>query len=156
VLFQLLTGRHLLGAETRFEAELLGRQLRARGEDPLPRRMPGVEELSPRRTAAYLRRLINLSPRFIEKETRKLPEGLRPILRKALAPQPEDRMNSGEELARALREYLDRSGVHYGRRELAAEVEALREATRPSLEDSSFPLFQGLVARLWRRKQPGS
>ncbi|HSP77798.1 MAG TPA: serine/threonine-protein kinase [Myxococcaceae bacterium] len=150
VLFQILSGRHLLGAEARFEAELRSRQLRARGESPSSRRTEGLEELSPRRTAAYLRRLITLSPQFIDEETLPLSEGLRPILRKALAPRPEDRMASGSELAGALKGYLERTWPHYGRLELAAEVESLREAALHGLEET--PPRKGRLFRRKRRK----
>ncbi|MGZ3460633.1 MAG: serine/threonine-protein kinase, partial [Archangium sp.] len=136
VFLQLLTGRHLLDAVARHEAELLSRQLRVRGEFTDPSRVPGLEELNATRTAELMKRIRQLTPRDVEEATRSLPEGLRPILHRALAPEREDRYDSGAELSQALRDYLWNSGRRYGRAELAAEVSAL---TRAALEDLEEP-----------------
>jgi serine/threonine-protein kinase len=126
VLLQLLTGQHLLGAVARYEAELLGRQMRARGDG----RMPGFDELSASRTLDLMKRFRQLTPQDVQAAARSLPEGLRPIIHQTLAPQREDRYATGAELGRALRDYLWNSGVRYGRAELVAEVSALMEASQ--------------------------
>jgi eukaryotic-like serine/threonine-protein kinase len=130
VLYQLLTGRHLLGAEARFEAELRSRAVRVRGKEPDLGHLPGMEELLSGPSTAFRHRLGQLSPRFVEEATHALPEGLRPLLCRALAPQPAERIGSGEELSRALRDHLRRAWPHYGRREMMAEVSALLAVSR--------------------------
>jgi serine/threonine protein kinase len=121
VFLQLLTGRHLLDAEERHEAELRSRQLRARGE------MGGasLEELSAPRTAELLRRTRELRPAQVEAALQAVPEVPRALLRRLLAPKREDRYATGAELARALRDHLWSKGWRYGRSELLAELAAL-------------------------------
>jgi len=123
ILLQLLTGEHLLHAAARHEAELLSRQLRARGDG----RVPGLEELSASRTGELMKRMRQLSSQHVQAATRSLPEGLRPIIHRALAPRREDRYATGAELAQALRDHLWSSGLRYGRAELAADVSSLTQ-----------------------------
>jgi serine/threonine-protein kinase len=132
VLLQLLTGQHLLDAVARHEAEVLSRQLRARGDG----RVPGLEALSASRTGALMKRMRQLTPQQVQVASRSLSEGLRPIVQRALAPQKEERYATGAELALALRDHLWSSGVRYGRAEMAAEVSFL---TKVSLEDLEQP-----------------
>jgi len=155
VFLQMLTGRHLLEAVARHEAELLSRQLRVRGEFTDPSRVPGLEELGATRTAELMKRIRQLTPRDVEEATRSLPEGLRPILHRALAPEREDRYDSGAELSQALRDYLWSSGRRYGRAELVAEVSSLTRATPVDLEEPSGPPKRGKGGPKGRREGPG-
>jgi serine/threonine-protein kinase len=155
VLLQLLTGRHLFDAEARYEAELRVRQLRARGDFPGASRVPGLEELGPTRTSELMRRIRLLSTQQVEEATRSLPEGLRSILHRVLAPRREDRYPTGAELSQALRDYLWASGQRYGRTELAAEVSALHEAAlRDGEGEPSDAPKRGGAAHRVRRKGP--
>lgn len=153
VLLQLLTGRHLFEATARHEAELRGRQLRARGDFPGADRVPGLEELGAVRTHELTRRIRKLTSQQVQEATRGLPEGLRSILHRALAPRPEDRYDTAAELAWALREYLWTTGPRYGRPELKAEVAALHAAALKALvpPPSSTPK-RGRSASRGRRK----
>ncbi|PTL75673.1 protein kinase [Vitiosangium sp. GDMCC 1.1324] len=153
VLLQLLTGRHLLGAAPRYEAELLSRQLQARGDGS--GRVPGLEEMSPLRTSELMKRMRQLSLQEVEEAARPLPEGLRPILHRTLAPRKEDRYSTGAELGQALRDHLWRSGLRYGRAELVAEVSSLTEAVLEDLEESSGSLKRGRTGPRGRRGGPG-
>jgi serine/threonine protein kinase len=155
VFLQLLTGRHLLDATGRHEAELLSRQLRVRGDPRASSRLSELEELSAARTTALLKRIRQLDPRHVEEATRPLPERLRPILHRTLAPHPEDRYATGAELARALRDYQWDSRQRYGREELVAEVAALRAAVQEDLSDSSGPSKRGKSPSRGRRGGPG-
>jgi eukaryotic-like serine/threonine-protein kinase len=155
VFLRLLTGRHLFDADARYEAELRGRQLRARGDFPGASRVPGLEELGPTRTTDLMRRIRDLSTRQVEEATRSLPEGLRLILHRLLAPRREDRYPTGAELSQALRDYLWASGQRYGRTELAAEVSALHEAALRDVEgEPSGASKRGGAASRGRRKGP--
>lgn len=129
ILLQLRTGRHLFDATARHEAELRGRRLLARRTPSGLSRVSGLKELSIERAEALMRRIGSLTPQQVEGATRALPEGLRSILYRALAPRREDRYSTGGELSQALREYLWASGQRYGRAELMAEVSALRGRT---------------------------
>ncbi|HYO57590.1 serine/threonine-protein kinase [Archangium sp.] len=151
VLLQLLTGRHLLDADARYEAELLSRQLRARGDG----RVPGLEELSASRTVELMKRFRQLGPQDVQSATRSVSEGLRPILHRALAPRREDRYASGAEMGQALRNHLWDSGLRYGRAELVAEVSALTEAALAHPEGPSDTPKQGRSAPRGRRGGPG-
>ncbi|WP_331114280.1 serine/threonine-protein kinase [Archangium sp.] len=155
ILLQLLTGRHLFEAAARHEAELRSRQLRARGDFPGADRVPGLEELGAVRTHELTRRIRKLTLQQVQEATRGLPEGLRSILHRALAPQPEERYEAGAELARELREYLWASGQRYGRVELRAEVSALHAAALKALvpPPSGTPKRGGGASRA-RRKGP--
>lgn len=153
VLLQLLTGRHLLGAAPRYEAELLSRQLQARGDGAS--RLPGLEELSPLRTSELMKRVRQLSQQDVEEAARPLSEGLRPILHRALAPRKEDRYSTGAELAQALRDHLWRSGLRYGRAELVAEVSSMVEAALEELEAPAGSPKRGRAASRGRRGGSG-
>ncbi|WNG58650.1 serine/threonine protein kinase [Archangium gephyra] len=152
VLLQTLTGQHLLDAADRHEAELLSRQLRARGDG----RVPGLEELAAARTGELMKRMRQLSPQDVLAAARSLPEGLRPIVHRSLAPQREERYATGGELAQALREHLWRSGLRYGRAELVAEVSALNQAVLEDLEQPPGTPKRGKgAASRSRRGGPG-
>jgi serine/threonine protein kinase len=127
ILLQLLTGRHLFEATARYEAELQARQKQMR--------LPELEALRLPRTEELIRRIRSLTPRQVEEATRPLPEGLRSILHRTLAPRREDRYPKGGELAEALREYLWASSQRYGRTELVAEVFALRREALDFLQE---------------------
>ncbi|MCY1077497.1 serine/threonine-protein kinase [Archangium lansingense] len=152
VLLQLLTGQHLLDAVARHEAEVLSRQLRARGDG----RVPGLEALSASRTGALMKRMRQLSAQHVQVASRSLSEGLRPIVQRALAPQKEDRYATGAELAQALRDHLWSSGVRYGRAEMAAEVSFLAKVSLEDLEQPSGTPKRGRGgAARGRRGGPG-
>lgn len=153
VLLQVLTGQHLLGAAARHEAELLSRQLRARGDG----RVPGLEELNASRTGALMKRMRQLGLQHVQAATRSLPDGLRPIIHRALAPPKEDRYATGVELAQALRDYLWSSGLRYGRAELVAEVSSLTQAALEELEPPPVTpkRGRGRAAPRSRRRVPG-
>jgi serine/threonine protein kinase len=154
VLLQLLTGRHLLDAGDRHEAELLTRQLRARGEGA--GRVPGLEEeMSPTRTTELMKRMRQLSSRDVEEAVSPVPEGLRSLLLRALAPRREDRYSTGAELAQELRDYLWRNGLRYGRAELVAEVSALARDVLEELEEPAEGSKRGKPAPRGRRGGPG-
>jgi serine/threonine-protein kinase len=155
VFLRLLTGQHLYEADARYEAELRGRQLRARGDFPGASRVPGLEELGSHRTNELMRRIRALSPQEVEEATGSVPEGLRPILHRALAPRREDRYPTGAELSQDLRDYLWATGQRYGRTELAAEVAALHEAAlRDGEEEPSGASKRGGATSRGRRKGP--
>jgi serine/threonine-protein kinase len=143
VFLQLLTGRHLLDATARHEAELLSRQLRLRGDLLLGR--PGLAELDPERTGELMKRLRQLDAQEVEAATDSLPEELRAILRRVLARRPEDRYATGAELSQALRDYLWNHGHRFGRAELVEEVSALRTASLEELD--SGPSRRGRGSR---------
>ncbi|HEX8440175.1 serine/threonine-protein kinase [Archangium sp.] len=155
VFLQLLTGRHLFDADARYEAELRVRHLRARGDFPGASRVPGLEELGPTRTTELMRRIRTLSTRQVEEATRSVPEALRSILHRVLAPRREDRYATGAELCQALRDYLWASGQRYGRMELAAEMSALHEAAlRDGEGEPSNASKRGGTVSRGRRKRP--
>lgn len=140
VLLELLTGHHLLETSARHEAERLHRELRPRGASA---RGPRLEELSVANTAELMKRVRELRPQRVEQALKGLPEGLRAILQRALAPRREERYGSGAELAQALREYAGGSGARYGREALRAEVAALSEAHLNALTASAGPTRRG-------------
>lgn len=155
VLLQLLTGRHLLDADARHEAELLSRQLRAKGEGAAGR-VPGLEEeMSPTRTTDLMKQMRQLTAQEVEEAVRLAPEGLRAVLLRALAPAREDRYASGAEMAGELRDYLWSSGLRYGRAELVAEVSALSREALEELEEPGEGSKRGKGAPRGRRGGPG-
>lgn len=135
VLLQLLTGRHLLDAAARHEAELLGRQLRVRGDSGRPE----LEELSAVRTAELLKRMRELTGEQVEAALEEVSAPLRSVLRRLLAPRREERYGTGAELAGALREHLWSTGQRYGHVALAAEVASLTESALKELEELEEP-----------------
>ncbi|WP_309891974.1 serine/threonine-protein kinase [Archangium sp.] len=156
VLLQLLTGRHLFEATARHEAELRSRQLRARGDFPGADRVPGLEELGAVRTHELTRRIRKLTPQQVQEATRGLPEGLRSILHRALAPRQQDRYGTATEMAQELREYLWTSSPRYGRLELKAEVSALHAAALKALvpPPSGTPKRGAAASRRRRKAAP--
>jgi serine/threonine-protein kinase len=137
VLLHLLTGRPLIEGTDRLTQEL--RELR--------RRMDETAALGTSDKAAtallvelkaQIRKLIwsfiaevrALSARDVAEATRTLSTGLRPILRRALAPTRTDRYPTCEEFGRELRLHLWRVGQLYGRKEAEREVAALGKRGR--------------------------
>jgi serine/threonine-protein kinase len=151
VLLQLLTGKHLLDATARHEAELLSRQMRLRGE--VHDNREDLEELEPAPTGELMKRFRLLDDRQVEAATVSLPEALRSILHRVLARKPEDRYATGAELSQALRDYLWSRGHRFGRAELVAEVSALRDASLNDLDPG--PSKRGKGSSRGRRKGPG-
>jgi serine/threonine-protein kinase len=132
VLLHLLTGRPLIEGSDRVTQEL--RELRRRVEEAAALGSGDraatalVTELKAKMrklTWSFIERIRSLSSREVAEATRNLSTGLRPILRKALAPNRTDRYSTCEEFGRELRLHLWRIGQLYGRREAEREVAAL-------------------------------
>jgi serine/threonine protein kinase len=137
VLLHLLTGRPLIEGSDRVTQEL--RELRRRMEEAVALGIGDraavalVVELRGRirkLTWAFIEQIRSLSSRDVAEATRTLSTGLRPILRKALAPNRTDRYPSCEDFGRELRLHLWRIGQLYGRREAEREVAALSRRGR--------------------------
>lgn len=113
VLLQLLTGRHLFpGAEH---------------IDAYQRRPHASESAASRQCADELaERIRNYTVADLEAATRSVPEALRPIVLRALAPDRASRFASCAHLSRALREHLRETEQPFGRHEVLAELVALR------------------------------
>ncbi len=132
VLLHLLTGRPLIEGSDRVALEL--RELRRRVEEAAALG-PGdraavalVTELKAQMrklTWSFIERIRSLTTREVAEATRTLSAGLRPILRRALAPNRTDRYPTCEEFGRELRLHLWRIGQLYGRSEAEREVAAL-------------------------------
>jgi serine/threonine-protein kinase len=101
-----------------------------------------------------MKRIRQLSMRHVEAATRSLPEGLRPIIHRVLAPRREERYATGAELSQALRDYLWDSSQRYGRAELVAEVSALK-AVALNLKRPPGSPKGGKASSRGRRKGPG-
>lgn len=148
VLLHLLTGRPLIEGTDRLTQEL--RELR--------RRMDEATSLSQSDKAAaalvvdlrsqirkltwsFIEQVRGMSARDVAEATRTLSTGLRPILRRALAPNRTDRFPSCEEFGRELRLHLWRIGQLYGRKEAEREVAALskRAKARPAARAVTAP-----------------
>ncbi len=113
VLLQLLTGRHLFEGADRFDARLR----RAR-----PPETPATRQC----TLELAERIREYSIQALEAATRSVPEALRPIVLRALAPERSDRFFSCAHFSRALRAHLQDTGQYFGRHEVLAEVVTLR------------------------------
>lgn len=113
VLLQLLTGRHLFEGADRFDA----RQRRSR---------PPETDATRRCTRELAERIRDYSIKDLEAATRSVPEALRPIFLRTLAPERSDRFPSCAHLSRALRDHLHDTGQYFGRHEVLAEVVTLR------------------------------
>lgn len=113
VLLQLLTGRHLFEGADRFDA----RQRRAR---------PPETEATRQCTLELTERVRGYSTQDLEAATRSVPEALRSIVVRTLAPERRDRFPSCAHLSRALRDHLHDTGQYFGRHEVLAEVVTLR------------------------------
>jgi serine/threonine-protein kinase len=113
VLLQLLTGRHLFEGAERFDARL--------------RHARPPENDTTRRCAQELaQRIRDYSKEDLAAATRSVPEALRSLILRALAPERSERFISCLHLSRALREHLQASGQYFGRHEVLAELVALR------------------------------
>jgi eukaryotic-like serine/threonine-protein kinase len=132
VLLHLLTGRPLIEGSERIAQDL--RELRRQGDEALAlgnadraaaKLAMNLRTHSRKLTWEFVNRIRALTPRDVEEATRTLPTGLRPILRRALAPRRTERFSSCEEFGRELRLHLWRVGQLYGRQEAHREVAAL-------------------------------
>ncbi|SES73287.1 serine/threonine protein kinase [Stigmatella erecta] len=161
VLFHVLTGRPLVDGAERLSLEM--RELR--------RRMDEAQALGPRDragmvlaadlktqlrtlTEGFVQRIRALSARDVAEATRMLPTGLRPLLRKSLAPRRSDRYASCAEFGHELRMHLFRLGPMYGRPEAEREVAALVRAA-PRLRPRG-PLPRRVAPPEKRRKRDSS
>ncbi|MFL5347193.1 MAG: serine/threonine protein kinase [Hyalangium sp.] len=136
VMLHLLTGRPLIEGSDRVTQELselrrrvdeataLGRGDRAAAALVLELRAQ-IRKL----TWGFVEKIRELTTGDVEEATRNLSTGLRPILRRALAPRRTDRYTSCEEFSHELRLHLWRIGQLYGRQEAEREVAALVRAT---------------------------
>jgi serine/threonine-protein kinase len=113
VLLQLLTGRHLFEGADRFDTR---------------QRRPHARESASTRLCAHelAERIHHYSVADLEAATRAVPEALRPIVHRMLAPERTSRFPSCGHLARTLREYLRDTEQHVGRQEVLAELVTLR------------------------------
>jgi serine/threonine protein kinase len=113
VLLQLLTGRHLFEGAERFDAR---------------QRQPQAPESASTRLCAQelAERIRNYSVADLEAATRSVPEALRAIVHRALAPERTRRFPTCAHLSRALREHLRETGQFLGRQEVLAELVTLR------------------------------
>jgi serine/threonine-protein kinase len=139
VLLHLLTGQPLIEGSEGVTQELL--ELRRRAEEAAAlgsgdrAAVALVQDLRTRSHKlmwSFIDRLRALTARDVTEATRTLSTGLRPILRKALAPRTTDRYTSCEEFCHELRLHLWRIGQLYGRQEAKAEVQALLKAIERS------------------------
>jgi serine/threonine-protein kinase len=137
VLLHLLTGRPLIEGTDRLTQEL--RELRKRVEEAASlgtgdkAAVALVVELKGqirKLTWDFIQEVRAMSVRDVAEATRTLSAGLRPILRRALAPTRTDRYPSCEEFGRELRLHLWRIGQLYGRKEAEREVTALSKRSR--------------------------
>jgi serine/threonine protein kinase len=116
VLLQLLTGRHLFEGAERFDARLR-RPCLSEGEGT----RLCIQDLADR--------IRDYSVRDLEAATRAVPEALRSIVHRALAPDRTERFISCAHLSRVLREHLRITGQFFGRHEVLAELVTLRYVT---------------------------
>ncbi|MBN1208518.1 MAG: serine/threonine protein kinase [Myxococcaceae bacterium] len=146
VLLHLLTGQPLIEGADRVTQELL--ELRRRmeeaaalgsGDRAAAALLLDLRTQSHKLTWAFINQLRALSARDVAEATRTLSTGLRPILRRALAPRPSDRYSSCEEFCHELRLHLWRIGQLYGRQEAQGEVAALLKALARSKPRSAPP-----------------
>jgi serine/threonine protein kinase len=136
VLLHLLTGRPLIEGSDRVTQEL--HKLRQRVEEAAALgsgdRAAAALVLELRAqirklTWGFVVKIRELTSRDVADATRNLSTGLRPILRRALAPRRTDRYASCEAFSHELRLHLWRIGQLYGRQEAEREVAALVRAT---------------------------
>jgi serine/threonine-protein kinase len=147
VLLHLLTGRPLIDGSDRVAQEL--RELRRRveeaaalgsGDKTAAALVTELKAQIRKLTWSFIERIRSLSSREVAEATRTLSAGLRPILRKALAPNRTDRYPTCEEFGRELRLHLWRIGQLYGRREAEREVAALsRRRARSAASRAAAP-----------------
>jgi eukaryotic-like serine/threonine-protein kinase len=132
VLLHLLTGRPLIEGSDRVSQEL--RELRRRveeaaalgsGDRAAAKLVTELKAQMRNITWSFIGRIRSLTAREVAEATSTLSAGLRPILRRALAPNRTDRYSTCEEFGRELRLHLWRIGQLYGRREAEREVVAL-------------------------------
>ncbi len=118
VLLELLTGRHPLMVDDLapvVEPEAL--ELQSQGPTWMP-----VKEVAAR--------MAQLGPEQVERLAAGIPAPLVAIVQRALRQAPRERFQTGAEMAKALRMWLEIQGLHRGRQAIAEEVEqAAVEAT---------------------------
>jgi|GEM_PF-632353 len=118
VLLELLTGRHPLMVDDLapvVEPEAL--ELQSQGPTWMP-----VKEVAAR--------MAQLGPEQVERLAAGIPAPLVAIVQRALRQAPRERFQTGAEMAKALRMWLEIQGLHQGRQAIAEEVEqAAVEAT---------------------------
>ena len=139
VLLHLVAGRPLIEGSDSVTQQLS--ELRRRVDEAIamgttdPAAVALVQELRGqihRLTSEFVGRIRALSTREVAEATAELSTGLRPILRRALAPKKTDRYASCEEFGHQLRLHLWRIGQLYGRPEAKHEVaELVRSTARP-------------------------
>lgn len=167
VLLHLLTGRPLVEGSDRVSQEL--HELRRRMDEAVA--MGPADEAAAslvrdlrarihKLTWGFVDRIRALTPKDVVDATRTLPAGLRPILRKALAPRRTDRYSSCAEFSQELRMHLWRVGQFYGKPEAAREVAALLHApargrSRSAAARASLTATRGGGAGQGRRGSPG-
>ena len=144
VLLHLLTGRPLLEGTERVTQEMNALRRRADEAAALSSTDRAAAELVTelrarirKLTWQFISRIRGLSSRDVAEATRPLSTGLRPILRRALAPLKSDRYASCEAFGHELRLHLWRIGQLYGRREAEREVLALSRRGQGSRGASS-------------------
>ena len=139
VLLHLVAGRPLIEGSDSVTQQL--RELRRRVNEALamgpsdPAAVALAQDLRGqihKLTSEFVGRIRALSNREVVEATSVLSTGLRPILRKALAPMKTDRYASCEEFGHQLRLHLWRIGQLYGKPEAKREVaELVRSTARP-------------------------
>ncbi|WP_224360948.1 serine/threonine protein kinase [Hyalangium versicolor] len=135
VLLHLLTGRPLIEGSDRVTQELFALRRRVEeavalgtGDKAAVALVIDLRAQIRKLTWGFIEKIRKLTPRDIGEATRTLSAGLRPILRRALAPNRTDRYTSCEEFGHDLRLQLWRIGQLYGRQEAEREVAALFRA----------------------------
>jgi serine/threonine-protein kinase len=125
VLLQLLTGRHLFEGAERLDAR--------------QRRPQFAQDAATRLCAHELaERIRDYSVSHLEAATRAVPEALRPLVHRALAPDRTERFDSCGHMSHTLRAYLRDTGQFFGRQECLAELMTLRYAAL-SMEGRDHP-----------------
>jgi eukaryotic-like serine/threonine-protein kinase len=129
------------------------------GRYPPDVRLPPAESPEVRRYTAEVRverpswepvghlseRIRRFGPEDVERAARNVPEGLRPLLHKALRLHPDDRYQTGAEMRDALRDWLDSQGEPSGAEQVATELARLvREMPSPR-EVGAFPTEKGVI-----------
>lgn len=147
VLLHVLTGRPLIEGSDRVTQELI--ELRRRVEEASALGSGDraaaalVTELKAQMrnlTWSFIGKIRSLTARDVAEATLTLSAGLRPIIRRALAPNRTDRYPTCEEFGRELRLHLWRIGQLYGRREAEREVAALnRRRARSAASRATAP-----------------
>jgi serine/threonine protein kinase len=117
ILLQLLTSRHLFEGAERFDAS--------------QRKPPPPQDAASRAVAEELAdRIRHYSEDDLEAATRSVPEALRPIVERALAPERDDRFPTCAALSDVLRQHLRDSGRYFSRHEVLVEMATMHYVIR--------------------------